>query len=66
LFGVVFEPGEAAACMGLSVECLRDRVVRLADIFGREARALVERLRELATDDARRAHLDAWLLARAG
>lgn len=61
---VRFRPGGAHAFLGLPLEDLTNRVVRLEDLLGDEAVALRDELSAEADDRRRCVMLERWLLAR--
>ena len=63
-WGVRFRPGGAAPYLGGAVRDLTGRIVDLESVWGSEGERIVARLLEARTVEARRAVLQAMLLAR--
>lgn len=64
VFGVKFHPGGFGAFTGADVGAWTDRVLPLADAFGRSAQHLLEEVLPLSGDAERAAVVDAYLLDR--
>lgn len=64
LIGVAFKPGGFPQFVRDAAHIFSNRSVDLEDLFGSEARALRERLRELPTPDAKLRALETWLAGR--
>lgn len=64
VFGVKFRPGGFGAFTGRDVASLTDRVVPLADVYGRAALDLLRDVCAVDDDDVATAMMDAFLLER--